>query len=92
MSKKRIYTEEEFRMAVGTEIEYDIPPQAWPNYIKPGYRSSGKLIEVSPEINGLINVYDIKLNERITVYCHNTIKIPFIDAIRTTKLYRLLHE
>lgn len=88
-------------MALGTIVEYTIPAQDWPNYHKPAVKSEGRLTGAPPiqydndhrlYANGTINVYDTKFNGEITAPYSGIIKLPFIDAIRETKLYKMVKK
>lgn len=93
------YTQEEVHMAIGSIIEYTIPAQVWLNYTKPAVQSQGKLTGAPPiqydsdrrlMDNGIITVYDTKYHGEITAPYSGIIKLPFIDVIRETKLYKMV--
>lgn len=97
MSTNR-YTQEEVYMAIGTEIEYSIPAQQWINYTKPEFKSRGILKEI---ITPNFKAADMYLYASITVWdtiragivsapYKGIIDIPFINAIRNKRLWKLM--
>ncbi len=83
------YTYTELRAAVGTDVEYIMPDQVWTNYIKKGELSFGRLNDTFGE---QVSVYDFRLDGIVRTLSCNVTRIPYIDAIKDTKLFKVVTQ